>query len=196
MCVRSFQFDQITQRAGARARDHRVTAAFTLIEILIVVVILGILAMIVIPQFSNASFQARENTLKDDLRFLRLQVQVFAAQHRDIPPGYPSGDTSAAPTANDFELQMTRFSSEGCVTSTTNSSLYKFGPYLSRLPPNPMNNASTILIVANGVAMPVAASLPVMNAGVPYGWIYKPQTQEFMANLAGSDSNGTPYASY
>ena len=37
-------------------------AAFTLIEILIVVVILGILATIVVPQFSNASINAKENT--------------------------------------------------------------------------------------------------------------------------------------
>src|SRR5215217_3249645 len=126
-------------------RDSRTwQRGFTLIEVLIVVVILGIIATIVIPQFSNASQQARENTLKDDLRFLRLQVQVFAAQHRDTPPGYPNGDTSAAPTANDFEMQMTRFSSEGCVTSTTSSALYKFGPYLSRIPFNPINNQTSI----------------------------------------------------
>src|SRR5678815_1114114 len=130
MPARRFKFDQITHRAS----DLRRRAGFTLIEILIVVVILGILAMIVIPQFSNASFQARENTLKDDMRFLRLQVQVFAAQHRDISPGYPSGNVGAVPTANDFEMQMTRFSSEACVTSTTSSALYKYGPYLSRIP--------------------------------------------------------------
>ena len=42
---------------------HRIARrGFTLVELLIVVVILGILATIVIPQFSNASQQARENT--------------------------------------------------------------------------------------------------------------------------------------
>src|SRR4051794_15553587 len=120
MLARRSKFDRLNSSRTHCASDLRGTSAFTLIEILIVVVILGILAMIVIPQFSNASAQARENTLKDDLRFLRLQVQVFAAQHRDTPPGYPSGNTAAAPTEADFEAQMTRFSSEAGVTSTTN----------------------------------------------------------------------------
>ena len=38
---------------------NRVSKAFTLVEILIVVVILGILAAIVIPQFTNASQEAQ-----------------------------------------------------------------------------------------------------------------------------------------
>ena len=195
MLARSIKSHQAPSRLG-RAHARSAAAGFTLIEILIVIVILGILAMIVIPQFSNASHQARENTLKDDLRFLRLQVQVFAAQHRDTPPGYPGGNTSAAPTENDFVDQMTLFTSEGCVTNATFSPVYKFGPYLSRMPMNPLNNQNSVHVVANGTALPAPAALPILNGGTPYGWISKPQTQEFMANLAGSDSNGTPYASY
>jgi hypothetical protein len=91
---------------------------------------------------------------------------------------------------------MTRFSNEACVTSSTGSAVYKFGPYLSRIPFNPLNDQSAVYIVANNAAMPSLGSLPLLNGSTPYGWIYKPQTQEFMANLAGSDSNGTPYAGY
>jgi prepilin-type N-terminal cleavage/methylation domain-containing protein len=179
-------------------RDMRRTAqrGFTLIEVLIVVVILGIIATIVIPQFSNASQQARENTLKDDLRFLRLQVQMFKAQHRDIGPGYPGGNRGSTPTEPDLSDQMTKFSDEDCATSATASVSSKFGPYLSRIPMNPINGQATIHVIANGASMPNAGQLPVMNGQTPYGWIYKPQTQEWMANLGQSDSNGTAYASY
>src|SRR4051794_36579461 len=93
--------------AGARARP-----AFTLIEILIVVVILGILATIVIPQFSNASMTARENMLKDELRYLRTQIVVYKAQHHDVAPGYPAGDITQTATADDFANQMVKHTDE------------------------------------------------------------------------------------
>ena len=64
----------MSNNTSNRRRNARRRAAllkgFTLVEILIVVVILGILATIVLPQFSNASATARENTLKDELRYL------------------------------------------------------------------------------------------------------------------------------
>lgn len=161
---------------------------FTLVEILIVVVILGILAAIVIPQFSNASHTARESTLKDDLRFLRNQVQMFRVQHNDVAPGYPSGNPASSPTESDFVSQMTLYSDMACATSASSSATYKFGPYLSRIPVNPMNNLATIVVVANGSALPPPDGTT--------GWIYKPETQEIIANLTGNDTNGVAYSSY
>jgi general secretion pathway protein G len=162
--------------------------AFTLVEILIVLIILGILATIVIPQFSSASQQARENTLRDDLRFMRTQIGVFKAQHRDTPPGYPGGVITAAPSAADFMAQMTMFSDVNCNTNANGTTVFKFGPYLSKMPANPLNNLDTVLIVANGAAIPAPDDST--------GWIYKPQTQEFHANSTGNDLGGVPYFSY
>ena len=54
--------------------------AFTLIEILIVVVILGILAAIVIPQFTDASEQANDASVKSQLQTLRSQIELFRIQ--------------------------------------------------------------------------------------------------------------------
>jgi len=160
---------------------------FTLVEILIVVVILGILASVVLPQFSDASHQARENTLKDDLRYLRTQVAVFKAQHRDVPPGYAAGDTATFPSDDTaFVEQLTKFSSEGCATSTTGSAVYRFGPYLTTMPSNPLNGKS---------AVKMTTDFTYDSSGV-YGWLYNPVTQQIVANNSGTDTNGQTYISY
>ena len=60
---------------------------FTLVEILIVVVILGILAAIVIPQFTNASETARASSLNTQLQSIRSQLELYQLQHNgEYPP--------------------------------------------------------------------------------------------------------------
>ena len=62
-------------------------SGFTLVEILIVVVILGILAAIVIPQFTEASTEAKESRLVSDLQTMRSQIELYKIQHNDELPG-------------------------------------------------------------------------------------------------------------
>jgi prepilin-type N-terminal cleavage/methylation domain-containing protein len=50
---------------------------FTLIELLIVVVIIGILAAIAIPKFSNTRGKAKAATLKSDLRNLATAQEAY-----------------------------------------------------------------------------------------------------------------------
>src|SRR5213075_1841380 len=61
-------------------------SGFTLVEILIVVIILGILAAIVIPQFTNASSDARKSSVASTLQTLRGQIELFKIQHGDNAP--------------------------------------------------------------------------------------------------------------
>ena len=113
---------------------------FTLVEILIVVVILGILAAIVIPQFTQASTEAKTNSLMSDLQTLRSQIELYKVQHNDI-----------APTQADFEDQMVYCTNIGGTTAatpskerdTTNGFIY--GPYLERIPENPFNGSNTVV---------------------------------------------------
>lgn len=55
---------------------HQASRAFTLVEILLVVVILGILAAIIVPQFASASAESRRAAFVTELR-----VFVGAAEH-------------------------------------------------------------------------------------------------------------------
>jgi general secretion pathway protein G len=65
----------------------RVRKAFTLVEILIVVVILGILAAIVVPQFTNATQDAQGGNIQSQLDTLNNQIELFKARNNGTLPG-------------------------------------------------------------------------------------------------------------
>ena len=54
---------------------------FTLIELLIVVVIIGILAAIAIPKFSQTREKAYVSAMKSDLKNLASQQEIYYADH-------------------------------------------------------------------------------------------------------------------
>lgn len=63
----------------------RMNKAFTLVEILIVVVILGILAAIVVPQFTNATEDAQQGNLRAQIKSLQNQIELFKARNNSYP---------------------------------------------------------------------------------------------------------------
>ncbi len=60
---------------------------FTLIEILIVVVILGILAAIIVPQFTDAQSLSRGTAMRTQLNTIRGQVAAWRLQNGNAVPG-------------------------------------------------------------------------------------------------------------
>jgi general secretion pathway protein G len=63
----------------------RLLRAFTLVEILIVVVILGILAGIMVPQFASATQQSRVTASLDQLEKLRRAIGVYYVRNSVFP---------------------------------------------------------------------------------------------------------------
>lgn len=136
-----------------RAKLNR---AFTLVEILIVVVILGILAAVVIPQFVNASDEAQVGNVETQLRTLRTQIQLFRAQ----------SDTNAFPALVPAE-------SDGAVTWEPMIT----DQLLQAAPVNPRTNSSEVTATSEtGVD-----GMDEAMADTTVGWFYNVDTGEIWA---------------
>ena len=163
--------------------------AFTLVEVILVVTILGILAALVMPTFQGHIAKARESASKDSIRVMRNQIETYKLQHKEIPPGYLNG--SGVPEAL-LELQFTGTTAEtgAASPSTVPSDPYLYGPYVKKLPENPYNKLSNITYVAEATAFSAAVD------GTSSGWLYKKETGEIKVNWTGTDSEGTAFYDY
>ena len=122
---------------GETKMRTRMQSGFTLVEILIVVVILGILAAIVIPQFSQASTDAKLSSLQSNLQSIRSAIALYKIQHNDT---IPAATDAAFKTAM---LGATDTAGAAWVEGTSTGT--KCGPYLQvKIPNNPFTGANVI----------------------------------------------------
>ncbi len=174
------------KRKEKRAKSAR---AFTLIEILVVVVLLGVLALVIIPMVSGSVISARESAVAHDLHMMRRYVLIYKSQHREVAPGYPNGDTTQTPTEQAFVDQTTLASNTAGQTAPIGTPGYERGPYLMKIPVNPLNHKDTVQVLADGDTFPA-------NGDDSHGWIYKPATAEVRADSTGTDQGGKRYYDY
>jgi general secretion pathway protein G len=159
-------------------RKHR-RAGFTLIEVLIVVVILGILAATVLPQFTSATDDAKESALLQNLQTLRVQIQLYQFQHDGQWPAQNEQSEQA------FRNAMTMASNMAGEVAAPGTPGFPYGPYvIGDLPANPYNRLNTVQVVTGDV----------VNAAVDgsTGWIYSATTGQIKANFDGTTVDGTP----
>ncbi len=134
-----------------------VDRGYTLVQILIVILIMCILAMMVVPQMTDASDEARESALKTDLRAIRTQIELYRTEHRGR---YPSMEL--------FVKQMTSKTYEDGTFGGV------FGPYLPEIPPNPYTDDTTVRCTDGSDAGEIGDGSS--------GWHYNATTGRFRAN--------------
>ena len=129
---------------------NTVAKGFTLVEILIVVVILGILAAIVVPQFTNAANEARNGNVRTQTSTLENQIELFAAQNSGA---YPDLGT------------------DGWDDLIADS-------YIKEAPKNPFSDtpANAILVTDTVMATSAAADAAALAGDGTDGWLYDSST--------------------
>jgi general secretion pathway protein G len=166
-------------------------SGFTLIEMLVVVVVLGILAMIIIPQVAVSTDDASLRTLETNLSTLRSAIELYYHQHNSNYPGATNQTTGAA-TAADAEAatamveQLTKYSAVTGVVANTKGGVNIYGPYIKglTLPVNPYNNLDTVICDFDEADITVRSSV-----GTNSGWKFYPVTGVLIPGDNGAHDN-------
>ncbi len=141
-------------------------AGFTLIELVVVIMILGILAGVAAPKFFGTSTTANENSMRQTLSIVRDAIELYNAKYNQLP--------SCTAPGTDFKLLLK--------------------PYLrGPIPPSTVGVAgarnSDISTVAD--ANPLA-----VDASPDKGYKYNSQTGEFILNSGVASSSGTLFSAF
>jgi general secretion pathway protein G len=131
--------------------------AFTLVEVLIVVVIMAILAATIIPQFTDSTKEAKASTSRFNLHTLRSQIELYKAHHNGAVPD-PLTDLTIA-------------------TDADGATPGEFGPYVREIPANPYSNLNSVTATSGTAASPPAAA----TGG---GWLYNATTGDIFIDHA------------
>ncbi len=161
-------------------------SGFSLVELVVVIVIIGILAAIAIPRLSRGASGASESAVQANLKAVRSAITLYAAEHKNTFPG---------PDPNDVVEQLTMYSDIDGNTNATKTSQYRFGPYLLAIPPCPVGE-NAYKASANEILIDDTNSPPTPNAGSGEGWVYNPDTGEFLPNTTQTDETGKAFNEY
>jgi general secretion pathway protein G len=140
-------------------------AAFTLIELVVVIMILGILAAVAAPKFFNTSASATENGVRQTLSIVRDAIQMYASQNGGSFPPLLTDGTSAG----DFHE--------------------KLAPFLrGSFPASPVGTKDAKIVAGGGNPLVAEGASPTA------GWMYNQGTGEFICNSTDAAAGaGTTY---
>lgn len=110
--------------ANKQLSHFAVAKGFTLIEIMVVVVILGILATVVVPNFMGRPDEARQVKAKQDIATIMQALQLYRLDNNRFPS-----------TAQGLQALVTKPEQEPLPNN------YKSGGYIGKLRDDPWGNA-------------------------------------------------------
>jgi prepilin-type N-terminal cleavage/methylation domain-containing protein/prepilin-type processing-associated H-X9-DG protein len=87
-----------------KKRGARAQAAFTLVELLVVIAVIAILAGMLLPTLSKAKYSARNAACRNNLRQLALGLNLYATANGFYPPCGPPTMTSWVGNTGWFKL--------------------------------------------------------------------------------------------
>lgn len=137
--------------------------AFSLVEVAVVIVIIGIVAAIAVPRLTGAAVRTRIGTLRANIAVLDRAAEMYAAEHAGRCPAH---DASGALDTDGGSLAARLLAG----TAESGAPGGHLGPYLLRLPPNPFSGLSTVRV--DGAAA---------GAGT-HGWRYDSALRSFRAD--------------
>ena len=134
---------------------------FTLVEMVVVIMILGILAAVAVPRLLGTSGNATDNGLRQSLSVIRDAIELYAADN--------GGDLPAAELADDQDTLKTQLDD------------YLRG---NTFPVCPVGAINSNVKITDAVGPITGEASPTL------GWHYNKQTGEFICNYD-SESNTT-----
>ncbi|MCF7959067.1 MAG: prepilin-type N-terminal cleavage/methylation domain-containing protein [Phycisphaerae bacterium] len=167
--------------------------AFSLVELVIVIVILGIIAAIAIPRISSGSKNAGESALKANLATMRNGVAWYYAEHFNTWPGAKKDDGTgvAANDAVTFAKQLSLYSDATGKVSTDKDAAFPYGPYVRGGIPG-----VTLGVSAGKNDIVVKTDASPLAADDSSAWMYNVTTGELIMNSTAVGNDGKAYSTY
>lgn len=162
-------------------RSHK--SGFSLVELVVVIVIIGIIAAMAIPRLSRGSAGASDAVVMGNLSIVRNAINLYAAEHGGKFPGHDGGN---------MVDHLTKYTDAAGNVKDTKDLTHKYGPYLVAIPPCPVGNPTK----PSDVLIDATNSPPQVNTTSGEGWVYNPNTGEFLINSTATDENGKAYNTY
>jgi prepilin-type N-terminal cleavage/methylation domain-containing protein len=155
--------------------------AFSLVELVIVVLIIGIIAAIAVPRVISARKNADDAALRTTLGNLRMAIDAYYCEHNFVLPGANGDGTNPSRSQGAFTRQLTLYSDLAGKVSATKDAAHPFGPYIRdsfpKAPAGPYTGKSAILILFSTSKLTIPSPEPPN-----FGWIYNAGTGEIVLN--------------